>query len=128
MNIRRLGRASLRVRNLETSARFYCDLLGLPVLSRTDSPSAIELGVGHTHRFALECVNGGGGSAGGEIGLNRIAFVIGNTPRMLEEAARYLSAEGVAYERVAHDEDEYESLLLRDPDGHLIELYYWPEW
>lgn len=128
MNISRFGQASLKVRNLEASARFYCDVLGLPVLSRSNSRTTIELGVGHSHRFALERANGRGGPAGDQIGLNRIAFVVGNTPRTLEQAAQHLSAKGIVYERIAHEEEEYESLLLHDPDGHLIELYYWPEW
>ena len=41
-------------------------------------------------------------------------------------AATHLKENGVDFEAVAHE--EYESLYLRDPDGHLIELYYWPEW
>ena len=55
-----------------------------------------------------------------------IAFVIGNNPRMLEEAADHLHKSGVSFQEVAHA--EYESLVLRDPDGRPIELYYWPEW
>ncbi len=125
MNISRFGRASLKVRDLEASARFYCKVLRLPVLSRPETRDAIELGVGRSHRFALECVNHDGAHVE-YLGLNGLAFVVGNTSRNLDEAAAHLNAEGVVYERVAHD--EYESLLLHDPDGHLIELYYWPEW
>jgi catechol 2,3-dioxygenase-like lactoylglutathione lyase family enzyme len=51
---------------------------------------------------------------------------VGNTPRKLDEAAQHLDAHRVGYERVTHA--EHESLYCRDPDGHLIELYYWPSW
>jgi catechol-2,3-dioxygenase len=45
---------------------------------------------------------------------------------MLEQAAEHLQASGVSYRSVEHE--EYESLVLHDPDGRTIELYYWPEW
>ena len=125
MNVSRVGRASLRVRDLEASARFYSKVLHLPVLTRGESAEAIELGVGKSDYFALRPLDGPDrGNA--HLGLNHIAFVIGNNSRALQEAAAHLSAHGIAYERVEHD--DYESLLLHDPDGHLIELYYWPEW
>jgi catechol 2,3-dioxygenase len=126
MNISRFGRASLQVRDLEASARFYSEVLGLPVVAHEESANAIELSVGRSHRFALQCVRHGGGTPAEHLGLNGLAFVVGNTPGNLDQAAEHLNAAGIVYERVAHD--EYESLLLRDPDGHLVELYYWPEW
>lgn len=126
MNISRFGRASLTVRNLEASAWFYSKVLHLPLLQCGECTDAIELAVGKSDQFALTRSERSEPRGRDSIGLNHIAFVVGNNPRALQEAAAHLAAHGIAFERIEHD--EYESLLLHDPDGHLIELYYWPEW
>lgn len=128
MNITSLGRASLQVRDLAASERFYSRVLRMPVVSRCTQGSRIGFRVGKAYELVLEPAphTGDDERAAGSLGATQIAFVIGNNPRKLHEAAQHLSEQGVPFEQVAHA--EYESLYLRDPDGHLIELYYWPEW
>jgi catechol-2,3-dioxygenase len=131
MNITGLGRASLKVRDLAASERFYSRILRMPVVSRSTPRSGaragIEFRVGHAHEFVVEPADElASGNAQAIAGVTHLAFVVGNNPRTLDDAARHLTEQGVPFEQVARD--EYESLLLRDPDGHLIELYYWPEW
>ncbi len=123
MNITGLGRASLKVRDLKKSARFYSDILRMPVISESQQ-GQVELRAGRSNGFVLESSNPRDSKPA--IDVQHVAFVIGNNPRTLQAAASHLSANGVAFSEVAHE--EYESLYLRDPDGHLIELYYWPEW
>jgi catechol-2,3-dioxygenase len=79
--------------------------------------------VGKCNEFVLEA---GGARPSHHSGLPDVAFVIGNNPRTLQAAAIHLAENGITFEAVAHE--DYESLYLRDPDGHLVELYYWPEW
>jgi catechol 2,3-dioxygenase len=120
MNITSLGRTSLKVSDLERSAQFYSQVLGMPVIAERALSPHVALRVGRAHELLLERAEPSVGYA------EPIAFVIGNNPRMLEQAAEHLQASGVSYRSVEHE--EYESLLLHDPDGRPIELYYWPEW
>lgn len=120
MNITSLGRTSLRVHDLERSARFYSQVLRMPVVAEPAPSNRVALRVGKAHRLLLERAERSTAP------VEPIAFIIGNNPRMLEEAADHLQANGVSFRSVEHE--EYESLLLHDPDGRLIELYYWPEW
>lgn len=131
MNITGLGRASLKVRDLAASEQFYSRVLCMPVVSRSTSTSgpnaAVEFRVGRAHEFLVEPAGEPiSDDAHAITAVTHLAFVVGNNPRTLQDAARHLMEQGVPFEQVARE--EYESLLLRDPDGHLIELYYWPEW
>lgn len=126
MNITDLGRASLQVRDLAISERFYARVLGMPVVSRCARGSHVGLRVADGREFVLEPAAQSLGNSSRSPRAPQIAFVIGNNPRTLQEAAQHLSSHGIPFEHVARE--EYESLYVRDPDGHLIELYYWPEW
>ena len=126
MNITDLGRASLQVRDLAVSERFYARVLRMPVASRCARGSRVGFRVGDGREFVLEPVPESMDIRPDSIRAAQIAFVVGNNPRTLHEAAQHLSEQGVHFEQIAHA--EYESLYVRDPDGHLIELYYWPEW
>lgn len=120
MNITSLGRTSLKVSDLDRSARFYSEVLRMPVIGKPALSEHVTLRVGKAHQLLLERAEPSARYA------EPIAFVIGNNPRMLEEAADHLQANGVSFRAVEHE--EYESLVLQDPDGRPIELYYWPEW
>lgn len=120
MNITSLGRTSLKVSDLERSARFYSQVLRMSVIDEPSGNEHVALRVGKAHQLWLKRAEPAAGYA------EPIAFVIGNNPRMLEEAADHLQSSGVSYRAVEHE--EYESLVFQDPDGRPIELYYWPEW
>jgi len=127
MNITGLGRASIFVRNLQASERFYATVLRMPIVARGECGARVQFRVGRSNQLELQAAatnETNGPSRAGN--AQHIAFVVGNNPRTLEDARRHLAENGIAFEQVTHE--EYESLYLRDPDGHLVELYYWPEW
>ena len=87
----------------------------------------IGFGIGGASVFMVQAV-GKDAPAPDErtLGVHHMAFIVGNNPATLSDAAQQLDRHGVRYQRVMHE--EFESLFCRDPDGHLIELYYWPSW
>lgn len=120
MNITSLGSTSVKVSDLDRSAHFYSKILRMPVIDEPVRNGHVMLRVGKANRLLLERAEAVAGYA------EPIAFVIGNNPRTLEEAADHLHKSGVSFRAVVRE--EYESLVLHDPDGRPIELYYWPEW
>ena len=56
MNITGLGRASLKVRDLAASERFYSRILRMPVVSRSraGASAGVEFRVGHANEFIVE--------------------------------------------------------------------------
>ena len=123
MHITALGHAGLGVRDLQASAAFYSGVLRIRTLP-AKRPLELCFEVSASEHLTVREVEGEIDPLSG--GIHHIAFIVGNTPLKLDEAARHLDAHRVGYERVAHE--EHESLYCRDPDGHLVELYYWPSW
>jgi catechol 2,3-dioxygenase-like lactoylglutathione lyase family enzyme len=123
MHITGLGHAGIGVRDLHASEAFYAGVLGMRALPSMEARK-LSFRVSESERLTVCEVGRAVDPQSG--GVNHVAFIVGNTPRMLDEAAQHLEAHRVTYERVAHE--EHESLYCRDPDGHLIELYYWPSW
>ena len=122
MQITALGHAGLTVRDLRASEAFYAGVLGMKALPNRDARK-LKFQVNDREQLMLrELADAAPRSAG----VHYIAFIVGNTPKTLDAAAEHLDAHRVDYERVAHE--EHESLYCRDPDGHLVELYYWPSW
>lgn len=127
MNITSLGHAAIRVRDLDTSEAFYSGVLGMPVVMRFPQEQELGFGIGTSNLFMVQAVGRDAPQPDERtLGVHHLAFVVGNNPATLEAAARQLDQHKIRYERVAHE--EFESLYCRDPDGHLIELYYWPSW
>ena len=122
MNITSFGQAGIRARDLAASERFYAGILNMPLLNREPSGDALSFRVGDSNRFVVRR------KAPDEWPdeTDHIAFVIGNNPAALEAVAERLDAHNVVYERREHE--EFESVCCRDPDGRLVELYYWPSW
>ena len=122
MRITGLGHAGIAVRDLDASRDFYEGVLGVPL--RSQDARALQFQVSESEQLFVRQVESP--VAPGTTGVHHIGFIVGNTLSMLEAAANRLSAHSIEYERVAHA--EHESLYCRDPDGHLVELYYWPSW
>lgn len=123
MQITGLGHAGIGVRDLQASEAFYSGVLGMRTLPRAEARK-LRFQVSDREQLTLREIGRAVDLQGS--GVHHIAFIVGNTPTTLDEAAQQLDAHRVEYERVAHE--EHESLYCRDPDGHLVELYYWPSW
>ena len=124
MQITAIGHAGLGVRDLQASKAFYSGVLGMPTLPSAEARK-LKFQVSEREQLTLREVIAESASPP-STGVHHIAFIVGNTPMKLNEAAQHLDAHRVSYERVVHE--EHESLFCRDPDGHIVELYYWPSW
>jgi glyoxylase I family protein len=122
MQITALGHAGIGVRDLQASRRFYEGVLGMSL--RSTELHSLKFQVSESEQLLVREVDPPFGAA--LTGVHHIAFIVGNTPARLDAAAQQLTLHRVDYERVAHE--EHESLYCRDPDGHIVELYYWPSW
>ena len=122
MQITALGHTGIGVRDLAASRRFYEGVLGMS--PRATEPRMLKFQVSESEQLLVREIDRPVGAA--STGVHHIAFIVGNTPSRLDAAARQLALHRVDYERVVHE--EHESLYCRDPDGHLVELYYWPAW
>ncbi|HEY8539356.1 MAG TPA: VOC family protein [Steroidobacteraceae bacterium] len=124
MRIKALGHAGIAVRDLDASRAFYSGVLGMPIASV--EPRRLALRASESELLLLNRTESTPPEAARANGVHHVAFLVGNTPMTLDEAARHLEAHRIRYERIAHE--EHESLYCHDPDGHLVELYYWPSW
>jgi catechol 2,3-dioxygenase len=115
----RIGMATLRVRQLDTVADFYRDVIGLTVLERNDT-SAV-LGAGGVKLLALEARAAAVTESKNAAGLYHTAFLMPtrkDLARWLVHAAIHrVPLSGFADHRVS------ESVYLDDPEGNGIEVY-----
>ena len=123
----RIVETAVYVRDLERARGFYVGLLGARVL--LDTPRLLALAVDDAsvlllfHRGAtlapLETPGGTVPPHGGE-GAQHLAFAIAQAD--LARWERYLELAGIAIESRVRWPRGGESLYLRDPDGHSVEL------
>jgi catechol 2,3-dioxygenase-like lactoylglutathione lyase family enzyme len=127
MNITSFDHAAIRVRDLDISEAFYSGILRMPVVMNSSQDTERGFGADTSSHFLVQTVDADAPAPDARtLGVHHVAFVVGNNPAALDAAANYLDRHRIDYRRVAHE--EYESLYCHDPDGHLIELYYWPSW
>lgn len=124
MKIMSLGHVVLRVRDRERSEQFYNGVLGLPICARLED-AGLKMAfftLGNHHDFAVMEVGGdGNGRSDNSIGLDHVAFKIGNSLDELRDAKSKLEAAGIAPNPVDHEVTK--SLYFKDPDGNGVELY-----
>lgn len=107
---------ALLVEDLARAERFYCDLLGLPVLRRWNDDAGAHRSTWVSVGSAFLAIELGRSAAGPHC----LALSIGRGER--ERWRARLVAEGHAIER----ESAY-TLYFRDPDRNLIALSHYPE-
>ena len=124
MKIKSLGHVVLRVSDRARAEQFYNGVLGLPVCARLDEHGAKMsfFTLGNHHDFAVMEVSGEG-SVHSEttVGLDHIAFKIGDDIADLRDARASLEAAGVKSTPIDHEVTK--SLYFEDPDGNGVELY-----
>jgi len=115
----RVGMVMMRVRQLDTIADFYRDVLGLVVMERT--ATAATLGAGGVKLLALEAHPQAARESRNSAGLYHTAFLMPtrkDLARWLVHAAlNRVPMSGFADHRVS------ESVYLDDPEGNGIEVY-----
>ena len=121
--ISRIGHVVLRVRDVDASSAFYCDVLGLREVARGDfgEGTMAFLSTGDNHHD-LALVQGDPNAERPSIGLHHFAFKIGDDISQLAAAKSELEAKGVAI-HAAFDFRVSKALIVSDPDDNAVELY-----
>lgn len=128
IRIREIDHLVLRVADLDTMLRFYCDTLGCTVVRRRDDIGLVQLRAGRS-MLDLVPVDGklgrAGGASPGREGRNVDHFCFRVDP--FDEAAirATLAARGVQAGPVESRfgaEGEGPSMYLEDPEGNVVEL------
>lgn len=124
IRVRELGHVTLYVRDVEASARFYRDALGLTDRGRGKDGRIAFFSAGrHHHDLACQAVGPDAPTPiPGAPGLYHIAFKIGESLDALDAARRALQARGLPVFGEWRTPNSH-SISTRDPDGHEIELY-----
>ncbi len=123
MKIEGVGHVVLKVRDLDRSARFYTEVLGLKEVARFPGRMVFfSAGTNH-HDLAVMAVGANAPDPPAEaVGLAHVALKIGDSLEALQEAKRSLDAHKVAI-RGIRDHRVSQSIYLEDPDGNTIELF-----
>jgi catechol 2,3-dioxygenase len=116
-----IGHVRLRVGDLDRALSFYADLLGFEITQRREASAAFLGAGGFAHHIALYT-----GDAAADVPADRSSpqrFAIRYPDRVaLGNALLRVEQGRIPIER-AIDDGMSESVYVRDPDGHVIELY-----
>ena len=124
INVRGVGHVVLKVRDLDRSAKFYREVIGLKEVARFQGRMVFFSATGQNHHdLALLAV---GPDAPGPqqegVGLYHVALKIGDRLEDLRAARAHLEAHGITKIRVT-DHRVSQSVYLNDPDGNGLELF-----
>jgi catechol 2,3-dioxygenase-like lactoylglutathione lyase family enzyme len=126
--LRQIDHVVLRIRDLQASLRFYCDVLGCSVDKRQESIGLIQVRAGSSliDLVPLDGVLGKrGGAAPGVEGRNLDHFALQIAPFDEEKIRAHLAANGI---EVVESGERYgaqgsgPSVYILDPDGNTVEL------
>ena len=118
MNIKRIGNIILEVRDLDTSIKFYHDVLGMPI--KNERRNWVDLGQQSGGMLSLHpaSITTSHTSSTKENGI-----LIGLTVGDLDSAIEELSAARVEIFRDVQERQAGKNAVILDPDGYLISLF-----
>ena len=121
-----LGEIALRVNNLDSSQKFYEEVIGLTLMTRFPNAAFFKIADGyggHTQVLALfdrSHLPGYKGTDAGTSTIDHIAFEIPLADFTAE--VRRLKGLGLAIETAEHTWVHWRSLYVNDPEGNQVEL------
>jgi catechol 2,3-dioxygenase len=124
INVRGVGHVVLKVRDLDRSAKFYREVIGLKEVARFQGRMVFFSATGQNHHD-LALLGVGPGAPGPQqegVGLYHVALKIGDRLEDLRAARAHLEAHGITKIRVT-DHRVSQSIYLNDPDGNGLELF-----
>jgi catechol 2,3-dioxygenase len=119
-DIAHLGHIELLTPKPEESLRFFVDVMGMTESGRAGS-SVFLRGFDDYERYSLKL------TGAKTSGLGHMAFRT-RTPQALERRAAALAGSGFDIGWTEGDIGHGKTFVCRDPDGHVVELYYDTEW
>ena len=124
INVQGVGHVVLKVRDLDRSAKFYREVIGLKEVARFPGQMVFFSATGQNHHdLALLAVGPGAPGPQQEgVGLYHVALKIGDRLEDLRAAKEHLEAHGITKIRVT-DHRVSQSIYLNDPDGNGLELF-----
>ncbi len=114
-----INHVTLRVRSLEQSETFYCELLGFQRVGSRPGMGFYSSGQ-HNHELALVEDPVFTKSASGTSGFEHVAFTVENKRELAFLYQRVIDAEYPVSQGVDHVISQ--SFYVRDRDGYLVEL------
>ncbi len=124
ISVRGVGHVVLKVRDLECSAKFYREVIGLTEVARLGDRMAFFSATGQNrHDLAVLEVGADAASAPADgVGLYHVALKIGDSLDDLKQAKAHLESHGITRVRVSNHRVS-QSIYLDDPDGNGLELF-----
>ena len=124
INPKGVGHVDLKVRDLDRSARFYREVIGLNEVARYRDRMVFFSATGANHHdlALLEVGAQASAPAPDAVGLYHVALKIGDRIDDLRAAKAHLEAHGITPLRLA-DHRVSKSIYLTDPDGNGLELF-----
>jgi catechol 2,3 dioxygenase len=120
LDIAHLGHLEMLTPKFEESARFFIDVMGM-TQSGAQGDSIYLRGWDDYERYSLKL------TASKTSGMAHVAFRT-RSPQALERRAAALKGSGFDVGWSDGDLGQGKTFVCKDPDGHVIELYYETEW
>jgi catechol 2,3-dioxygenase-like lactoylglutathione lyase family enzyme len=119
-SVQRIDHVEVFVREIEASARWYGQVLGLKEICRWE-PEPVMIGVGET-KLALFRAEGGAKRQTEGLRWHRVAWH--TDAAGFAAAQQHLTALGIPYEGPRNHRTA-QSIYFQDPDGHPLEITYY---
>jgi len=119
-----LGHVVFYVRDLQTSVKFYTDIVGLDLKGFIFNNRAALLSGGSTHHelLLIQIGSADGPLQGKRIGLYHVGWKVGDSLAALKTLYEKLRVINYPVDGLS-DHIISQSIYLRDPDGNELELY-----